>query len=202
MLHIFCLKIICSYELCIHRRQISWMNFGNSISCSRSSQLLVVHNYISGLFWSTLYTCMGTCGSWCISGSIWGLRKGNRQTLSPCLRWYSCPLAMCSVLSCTTSLEIITAAVSRRVSLRTLSAEQGGQESGWSPRGILTSEISSVLLGTESVQTFVQVNEESDHYFPLNRKVKLLLSLTLFQCSNPMIFNKSNEPLSPSQRRG
>ena len=72
-----------------------------------------------------VYT-QSTCGSWCISGSIWGLRKGNRHTVSPCLRRYSCPLAMRSLLSCITSLLIITAAVSRRVSLRTLSAERRG----------------------------------------------------------------------------
>lgn len=67
-----------------------------------------------------------TCGSWCISGSICGLRKGNRHTLSPRLRRYSSPLAMRRTLSCTTSLLIIAAAVSRRVSFRTLSV--GWQE--------------------------------------------------------------------------
>lgn len=86
-----------------------------------------------------------TCGSWCICGSIWGLRKGNRHTMSPRLRWYSCPLAICRTLPCTTSLRIITAAVSRRVSLRTLSVERRGQPRGWCQRGASESYISEAL---------------------------------------------------------
>lgn len=83
--------------------------------------------------------CMlSTCGSSWICGSIWGLRKGNRHTLSPRLRWYSFPLAIRRILSLTTFLLIITAAVSRKVSLKTLSAERKGQESGWCQRAVMT----------------------------------------------------------------
>lgn len=78
---------------------------------------------------------LATCGSWCISGSIWGLRRGKRTTMSPCLRRYCCPPAMCTTFSWTTSLRIITAAVSRRVSVRMLSAERKGQQSGWCQKG-------------------------------------------------------------------
>lgn len=68
-----------------------------------------------------------TCGSKCISGSICGLRKGKRITLSPRLSLYCCPLAIRSTLSPTTTLLMRTAAVRRRVSLRMLSAERKGQ---------------------------------------------------------------------------
>lgn len=75
-----------------------------------------------------------TCGSKCISGSICGLRKGKRITLSPRLSLYCCPLAIRSTLSPTTTLLMKTAAVRRRVSLRMLSAERKGQWSQVSGR--------------------------------------------------------------------
>lgn len=50
---------------------------------------------------------------------------------------------MRKVLSCITSLLIITAAVSRRVSLRTLSAEWKGQQSGGCQTGVIVGYISS-----------------------------------------------------------
>lgn len=82
-----------------------------------------------------LLCALGTFGSWCISGSIWGLRRGKRTTMSPRRRRYCCPPAMCTTFSWTTSLRIITAAVSRRVSVRMLSAERKGQQSGWCQKG-------------------------------------------------------------------
>lgn len=74
---------------------------------------------------------VATCGSWCISGSIWGLSRGKRTTMSPRRRRYCCPPATCTTLSWTTSLRIMTAARSRRVSVRTLSAERKGQDGWW-----------------------------------------------------------------------
>lgn len=146
-----------------------------------------------------------TCGSWCICGSIWGLRKGKRHTLSPRLRWYSFPLAMHRILSCTTSLLIITAAVSRRVSLRTLSAEWKGQQSGgcqgvsaW-VKSVVPSGI--IWRGTNICTDMIMSNRQSLFNW-IKGQTFIVTVIVSGRCAYLVISNKSNEHLFPPHCSG